>query len=76
MVIVTLTKKEKIGRITKLIPLQFEVPEKIVCPDDGAIMEYQSWTDNYVCSECKKAIRVTDFIKSEMEKNNQTTLSK
>ena len=76
MAIITLTKKEKIGRIIKLTPVQFEIPDKIVCPQDGEVMSYQAWDDAYVCSVCKEKIKSMDFIKAEIEKENQNMFTK
>ncbi|MBQ8522931.1 MAG: hypothetical protein IJ458_04685 [Clostridia bacterium] len=76
MAVITLTKKQKIGRITKLIPVQYEIPNQITCPEDGEIMNYESWNDCYRCSNCNHKIAVVDFIKEEIELANEPTLSK
>ena len=76
MAFVTLNKRQKIGQITIVIPVQYEIPDTIVCPEDGEVMKYESWNDQYRCSNCDNKISVVDFIKNEIAKANEESLTK
>ena len=76
MAIITLTKTRKIGKIKQLTPMQFEIPDQIVCPEDGEAMNFEPWNDNYVCPVCNNKIAAVDFVRAEIQKENQNELSK
>ncbi len=68
---VTITEREKIGKIERVVEVQYEIPSQILCEEDGFLMEYSSYQKAYECTNaaCKKCISGKDFVMQELEKN-------
>lgn len=69
MKVVTVLETEKVGKIEKINEQSYYVPDMIICPDDGEIMNYDSYHMAYICSKCDKVISGADFVKSELAKS-------
>ena len=71
MYTVTITEREKIGRIERVVEVQYEIPSQILCEDDGFLMLYSSHHKSYECTNvnCRKCISGKDFVIQELEKN-------
>ena len=77
-VLVQVCRRKKIGTIVELVSKTYEIPKQIACPEDGHIMEFETWNDVYRCKNCNATMSATAYIKRQLEKanDNETILSK
>lgn len=75
---ITLTEREKIGRIERVVEVNYEIPSQILCEEDGFLMEYSSYHNSYECTNknCKNCISGKDFVLQELEKNRESQKTK
>ena len=75
---ITITKKEKIGNITRIINEEYEIPSSILCPTDNHLIAYSSYHKAYECSCCSYRISGEDYVKQQLNKaknkNNEREL--
>lgn len=78
MAIVTLTKREKIGRIEKLTEVRYEIPDSIICPEDKNVMYYSNYHQAYICTNklCNNEIKGIDFVRQELKNNKVEKIEK
>jgi len=67
---VDIIKKIKIGNITKIETETYETPNTILCPKDGGIMYYNSYSKSYVCtkSSCRNVITAQEYVNQELRR--------
>lgn len=61
----------QIGNIKKIITTTYEIPHRIFCPDDKAIMEYSSYHQRYECLKCGKSLSAIDYVESQIKRYNK-----
>ena len=68
----------QIGNIKKTSTTTYEIPHRIYCPDDKAIMEYSTYHESYMCLQCGKTLSAIDYVKEQIAKykNQRTELNK
>ena len=71
---VKITNYIKFGTLTKIIDELYEIPQNIICEEDGHIMDFNSHFQAYICtcSNCKNMISAKDYVERKLEEYNQS----
>lgn len=68
----------KFGTLTKIVDEFYEIPQNIICEEDGHIMNFNSHFQAYICtcSNCKNMISTKDYVERKLKEYSQSEYPK
>lgn len=66
---ITLRFTKKINdNLKEITKRTFEIPSRILCPEDNEIMNFDSYHKIYFCDKCNTTISGKEYVLSQLEK--------